>query len=338
MGDVAKDARGAAVEAVVDTPIDQGVERFLSVLRTAAAATNAGDIASMRKAAVEARLLARAGENIASTFPQPDSMSLPAASSELSALVFTSKSSHGLIVYFHGGGWSLLNPETHAPIMQRLASGAEATVVGPTIPLAPEVPFPDLLSVCVDIVEAIRLNPETKARCAEGLILAGDSSGANLALATALSLRDAGKALPDGLILAYGVLDCDLTRSSYERYSTPDYPLSTERMDLFWSLYCRDEADRSHILASPLRSELHDLPPTRVIIAEQDVLRDENVHLVEKMRSAGVRVSEERISAATHAFWEACLHSKLSAASIDAAGIWARQIFRTGKTINEART
>lgn len=312
-------------------PIDPGIAVFLNALR--ARPPQADDIVSMRKAAVAARLQARESYlmNAEKQAQQASEqvLTVHADGSDLQALSFSPlEEAHGLIVYFHGGGWSLLNAETHAPIMQHLAEAACATVVGPNIPLAPEVGFPDLLNVCITCVEALREAPQTAAKCQEGLILAGDSSGANLALATALSLRDAGRPIPDALILAYGVVDCDLSRASYALFADPPYPLSAERMERFWSFYCRDESDRSNVLASPLRADLAGLPPTRIVIAEQDVLRDENLALVDKMGCAGVPVACERIEAATHAFWEACLHSNVSAGSIASAGRWARTIFQ----------
>ena len=323
-----EDPRNAALGR--HPPIDPGIADFLGALSVQPQQTD--DIQLMRKAAAAARFHAHKDQRLRADPPSNRASGTPTRIAtkghDLLGLSFAPEGqAQGLILYFHGGGWSLLSAETHAPIMTHLAETSGAIVVGPDVPLAPEVRFPDLLDVCVSCIETLREMPATKAQCKQGIILAGDSSGANLALATALTLRDTGRPMPDGLILAYGVLDCDLTRSSYGLFGDPPYPLSAERMDRFWSFYCREETDRGHERASPLRADQNGLPPTRIIIAEQDVLRDENIALAVKMERAGVEVTRDHIDVATHAFWEACLHSKVSAGSIASAGRWARDRF-----------
>src|SRR5581483_2155621 len=119
----------------------------------------------------------------------------------------------------------------------------------------------------------------------------GDSSGANLALTAALALRKRTASQPDALILAYGVYDCDLSRPSYRSFGAPPFVLSAERMAWFWDRYCPDPRDRLSPSASPLRGDLRGLPPMRLITAGHDVLRDENVALVDRLIEAGVAVS-----------------------------------------------
>ncbi|MEO0382567.1 MAG: alpha/beta hydrolase [Pseudomonadota bacterium] len=303
--------------------IDPGIAAFLDQLQAHSQPTR--DIAVMRRAAIAGR--SASGEpdgDVRSVMLATDRVTMPALLFDAPAAP-DANASAGVILYFHGGGWSLLSARTHAPIMRRLAHAAQSIVIGPEIPLAPEVPFPDLLEACIAIVESVRQDPHTKVQCSKGLVIAGDSSGANLALATALRLRDTRRPMPDGLILAYGVFDSDLSRESYTLFGRAPYPLSAERLEMFWSFYCSNRADRNDHLASPLHAALAGLPPTRIVIAEQDVLRDENLALTTELARQGVAVTSERVFEATHAFWEACVLSPVSAASIAAAGTWARE-------------
>src|SRR5262249_38303664 len=148
------------------------------------------------------------------------------------------------------------------------------------------------------------------------LAIAGDSAGANLALATALKLRDDDRLPPTALILAYGVYDCDFTRSSYRRFGAGDYPLSAERMKFLWSNYLTDPAQRRTPLAAPLHGDLSQLPPTRLIIAEADVLNDENVELAARLREAGNATQAVVYLGTTHGFLEATAIAEISRCAI----------------------
>ena len=305
--------------------LDPGVALFLDALR--GGAPPGEDVAAMRASAVAIR--SRFADPPA-TRP-PEDARIGTGPRAMSAAIHRSGSRDGptaipgagTILYLHGGGWVLLDPGTHAPIMRRLARASGCDVVGLDHPLAPGTQFPESLEAVREAICEVADHPATWGLGPGPLILAGDSSGANLAVAAAMRLRNEGGPRPAGLILAYGVYDANLRRPSYEFFGGPPFSLTAERMDWFWRQYCLDPADRRDPLASPLQGDLAGLPPTFLAIAEQDALRDENLAMVDAMRAAGVAVAVERQPGAAHGFWEAAAVSAVASASIARAGAWA---------------
>jgi acetyl esterase len=232
------------------------------------------------------------------------------------------------IVYFHGGGWTLLGLDTHDRIMREYAARSGWAVIGVEFPQAPETPFPGALDTCLAAVRALGAAPG-RFGLEPTFALAGDSSGANLALAAALALRDSGAILPGALILNYGVYDHDLTRPSYAVHSRPPLTLSAERMRWFWSNYCPDAGSRDNPLAVPLRANLAGLPPARLVVAGQDVLRDENLAMALRLAEAGNSVSLDFYPAAPHAFIEALALSEVSNIAIRRAADWLNDTMGT---------
>jgi acetyl esterase len=171
------------------------------------------------------------------------------------------------LVYFQGGGWTLFDLDTHDRIMRDFAASTRWEVVGIDYPLCRDTISRRSVG-SVETIEAFELVAIDWGLLARPLALSGDSSGANLALAAAIELRDRGVDRLDALILSYGVYDRDLTRPSYTEGAAP--------LVLY---YCPDPAQRLNPLASTLLADLHGLPPIHLITAGHNVLRDENVAL-----------------------------------------------------------
>lgn len=192
------------------------------------------------------------------------------------------------IVYLHGGGWVVGSLDSHDHVCRRLARAAGVAVVSVAYGLAPEHPFPQGLT---DVVHAVRWLAEHGA--SEGvdpgrLAVAGDSAGANLALAACLRLRDAGESLLRAAALVYGCYSPDLDSPSHAAFGGGTYFLSTATMRWFWDQYLPDPASRSDPLASPLFADLRGLPPLFLAAAECDPLRDDSERLARRLLEAGV--------------------------------------------------
>ncbi|MFO1057143.1 MAG: alpha/beta hydrolase [Dongiaceae bacterium] len=228
------------------------------------------------------------------------------------------------LVYLHGGGWTLLDLDTHDRLMRELAAASGRAVVGVDYPLAPEAPFPAAIEHVAALVRLLRRDGASLGLDPGRIALAGDSAGANLALGSALALRDAGDDPGEALLLAYGVYDCDLERPSYARFGDGTYPLTGPRMAWFWANYVPDPAQRRHPLASPCHADLAGLPPARLLIADTDVLLDENLALAGRLRAAGNRGSATVHLGTTHAFLEAAGCAAVARRAILDAGAWLR--------------
>ena len=118
------------------------------------------------------------------------------------------------ILYLHGGGWVICSLDTHDGVCRRLANAAGVRVASLDYRMAPEHPYPAPLEDCVAAARGIRSHGRELGIDPDRLALAGDSAGANLALAALLTLRDAGETLPRAAALIYGVV---LGRSRFAR-------------------------------------------------------------------------------------------------------------------------
>ena len=239
----------------------------------------------------------------------------------------------GVLVYVHGGGWTLFSLDTHDRVMREYAAGTGLTVIGIDYTLVPEAVFPRQLD---EVAALLRLLHGGGGEAAFGfstaglpLAIGGDSAGANLAMAAALTLRDTG--LPDALqalLLNYAAVDPDAAGASTRLYDGPDFNLTREEMRNFWAGYLPDATDRADPRAALLRGGLHGLPPCFLAIAECDVLRDENLALAAALREAGVAVRAEQYDGMLHSFLEAVSISPTAARAFRESGDWLAGIVR----------
>ena len=146
------------------------------------------------------------------------------------------------LIYIHGGGWVIGSLDTHDGACRRLALAGDFLVASVDYRLAPEHKFPAGLEDCVAAVRWIAAHGAEWGIDPSRLAIAGDSAGANLALATLLSLRDAGptRCAPGLLYGAYDA-DADATTPSRDAYGDGSYILSNDDMRWFWNHYLNSE-------------------------------------------------------------------------------------------------
>jgi acetyl esterase/lipase len=192
------------------------------------------------------------------------------------------------VLFCHGGGYFFCSPATHRPITLSLGVGAEAQVFSLDYRLAPEHRFPAAVD---DAVAAYRALLQQGVP-AKQIVLGGDSAGGGLALATMLSLRDAGEMLPSGAVLFSPWTDLA---------GTGETLVSNDRSDVMFSgagiksgaRYYLGDAPATDPLASPLYADLAGLPPLFVQASRAEVLLADSTRLVDKARAAGVAVEFE---------------------------------------------
>ncbi len=184
-----------------------------------------------------------------------------------------------LILFLHGGGWVVGSIASHDGLCRRLALATGLRVASLDYRLAPETRFPGPVEDAVAGFDWARTQ-------AEDVLIAGDSAGANLALAAALSLRDAGRPGPQGLVLAYGAFGAPHDGASHRAFGGGDHLLTTATMAWYWAHYLGHDGPPRDPLAAPLLADLRGLPPMFLGAAEFDPLLDDSLMLAEKVPQA----------------------------------------------------
>jgi acetyl esterase len=233
-----------------------------------------------------------------------------------------------VLLYLHGGGWTMFSIDTHDRLMREYAHRAGVVAAGLDYSLSPEARYPQALEEAVEAVRWLRREGAAWGLDPARIAVGGDSAGANLSVATSLSLRDAGEAVPAAMLLNYGAFDPTPT-DSYPRYDGPRYMLTVEEMDGFWTGYVRDARDLTEPRVAQLRADLAGLPPAFLAVAECDILLGANLAMAERLRGAGVPVEARTYAGATHSFLEAVSVSRLADRALDEASAWLRAQLRT---------
>lgn len=246
----------------------------------------------------------------------------------------------GAIMFVHGGGFAFCSPETHERCARVLATESGMPVLLPDYRLAPEHPFPAGLH---DVVACLRhaLPATAGAGVRSGnLLVAGDSAGANLALAAMLHEQREERPLPAGALLFYGVFDADFDTLSYRRFR--DGPgLTQAKMQRYWNWYASDPSVRCQPLAAPLRASddaLRALPPLHMVAAGIDPLLSDTLNLAARMNALGRTERAHVAHGMTHGFLQ--MTNALAAArdALAGAAASARAMIRSdtdGKKRNQ---
>lgn len=211
------------------------------------------------------------------------------------------------ILYFHGGGWVTGDIETYTNACLNMADALGRIIYSVDYRLAPEYPFPNGLEDCLRVAVVLMENLElTGLESASQWILAGDSSGANLAAAVSLRLRDEGKIVPSRQVLLYPVTHFDHTESSpFESVHTKgqDYGLTAKRIQDYMEMYQPVLEERKSPYVAPLMTEdFSNQPKTLIISAEHDLLRDEGEAYGKALEQSGNEVKVHRIPESAHGF------------------------------------
>jgi acetyl esterase len=206
------------------------------------------------------------------------------------------------IVYFHGGGF-VIGPAGCDQPLRDLAFATGCLIIAPNVRLAPEHPFP---SAVEDALHSARwFCARTMALTGvEGPVgIAGDSSGGNLAAVATRELSRAGVPL-DFQVLICPMLDATASSPTYREFAT-GYGFTREKALWYFSQYLSADADRHDPRVSPLfEQDLSGLPPTLVIVAGCDPLRDEGKQYAKAIQTAGGHSTVRSYDDMIHGFFQ----------------------------------
>jgi acetyl esterase len=228
---------------------------------------------------------------------------IPTQAGGLPARVYSpSAAAPGLVLYYHGGGWVVGGLENGDSTARALAVASGCDVLSVAYRLAPEHAFP----AAADDAYGALAWAASESGLADGrpVIVAGDAAGGNLAAVTALRARYTGGPAIALQVLVYPAVDCDFDRRSYRECEGDELMLNRRDVEWFWDRYAPDPATRLNPYASPLRApDLSGLPPTYLVTAEFDPLRDEGFAYADRLRAARVPVEHRHYGSQIHGFF-----------------------------------
>ena len=226
-----------------------------------------------------------------------------------------------VVLYLHGGAYTRGSFLSHRPLAARLSSASRARVLVIAYRLAPEHTFPAPVE---DASAAYRWLIHNGIR-ADRLVIAGDSAGGGLAVATLFALRESGDPLPAGAVLLSPWTDLTGTAASVRTLADADPWLNAERLTLVAGLYLGG-ADPRNPLASPLYGDLQGLPPLLIQVGTDEILLDDSTALAERAEAAGVEVTLEVWENMWHVFQGFAAEIPEGQEAIGRIGAFVRQV------------
>lgn len=209
---------------------------------------------------------------------------------------------HNGFIYFHGGGWVFGRIDNYDAQMSYLAKATNSVVISVNYQKAPEHKFPTPHQDCFETLQWVESHAEELGIDPTKIGIGGDSAGGNLASGVALRARDEGGPAIAYQLLLYPAVDIDFETESYKKYAQ-DYGLTREEMIWFWDQYLHPE-DHHNPYALPARaSNFAGLPPTILITAEYDVLRDDGFAYADKLGKAGNNLHFKNYDSDIHGFF-----------------------------------
>lgn len=205
-----------------------------------------------------------------------------------------------VLLYFHGGGFTVGSPETHEGVCKQLAHLAQCAVVSLDYRLAPEHKFPIAHRDAIDALKWLTQHAQTLGLDAQRIAIGGDSAGGTLTAATAIGARDAGIALRLQLMFYPG---CAADHMASADTFAKGFLLEKDSIDYFYGHYLEHPSHRKDPLFSPLvEANVAGVAPAWIGLAECDPLVDEGIAYGDHLRMAGVTVDLEIYKGVVHSF------------------------------------
>lgn len=207
-----------------------------------------------------------------------------------------------VVLFFHGGGWSVGDLDSYDGTARRHAADADAVVVSVDYRLAPEHPYPAAVDDVWAATQWVAEHADELGVDASRLAVAGDSAGGNLAAVVAQLARESGPAIRFQL-LWYPATTWDTSLPSFEENAdAPILNLAAIGGVSRWYVGDMDLSDMPATLAPARAKDLSGLPPAYIAVAGHDPLRDDGTRYAELLSDAGVPVELHNAATLVHGY------------------------------------
>jgi acetyl esterase len=208
-----------------------------------------------------------------------------------------------VLVWYHGGGFVIGSLDTHDSACRMLSNQADCIVVSVDYRLAPEYKFPAAVEDCEAALKWVALHAVEFGGDSRCIAVGGDSAGANLATVVALLARDAAHPKLAFQLLIYPCVAPEPETPSHRKFAE-GYVLTRNTITWFYRHYLRSQADLKDFRFAPLvADDLSSLPPSLVIVAGYDPLRDEGMDYARRLIEAGNEVRLANYEGMIHGFF-----------------------------------
>lgn len=213
-----------------------------------------------------------------------------------------SRMPNATLIFYHGGGWVVGDLESTDRALRLLALHSGVTVISVDYCLAPEHKFPQPLDECREVACWIHEHGAPWGVDSARIAVGGESAGANLALATALDLRDGGANWLRSMLLIYGAYVCEFDHESHRLFGGGNFGFGTQAMRALWSMYLARPEEALDPRAAPMHARLANLPPAYVVAGGLDPLRDDSRRMAARLIGAGNTVEYFEYPGVVHGF------------------------------------
>lgn len=228
-----------------------------------------------------------------------------------------------VVLYLHGGGYTIGSIKSHRYLMQNVSRAAGARTLGLDYRLAPEHPFPAALE---DVTKAYQWLL-AQGFAASKIAIAGDSAGGGLTLATLVNLRDQGLPLPAAGVLISPWTDLTGTADSVKTRAASDPMVKPDGLYGLAGRYLNG-VDARNPLASPVFADMRGLPPLLIHVGGREILYDDAVTVAQRALRAGVEVQLVDEPALFHVWHAFAPMLEEGQQAVEQIGAWLKTKFR----------
>lgn len=252
---------------------------------------------------------------------------IPSGGARISLRLYRTLRAKNTILYFHGGGWVVGSLETHDGMLRAMTLATGANILSVEYRKAPEAPFPASLEDAQAALDWLDKHAAENGWDCSQFIVMGDSAGASIAATLSVRARNLCRPL-FGQVLIYPATDLAHATESREKFAA-GYSLSRETLDWFARHYMSGGVAATDPELSPLlMQDLAHLPPTLLVTADHDPLRDEGRAYAQRLIGAGNDVTYAERRGTVHGFMMMDRFTPAARQLIGRVAEWCNQLWR----------